>query len=174
MGSRELSGYVGPRWLVLAAVLLASCTSEPKTVVLGTAPTLAAWRAASAGIAEDIAKVVEERNSASPVSLLPIRDNGAPAELDDMLLAELVRAGVPMAVESGSSATLRCRVFPASEPELTTLRGVTATDEGVAGEAVLLCLYAEDNQYVAASRQHLSLPVIQQDAPRGTVLEITE
>jgi hypothetical protein len=155
---------------VLAAVLLASCTSEPKTVIHATAPAPAGWQAATAGIAKDIAKVVKERSDASPVALLPIEGNGAPAELDDMLLAELVLAGVPMAVESGSSATLRCRVFPPSEP--TTVRGVTAADEDVGGEAVLLCLYAEDKQYVAASQQHLKLPVIQQEAPPGAVLEI--
>jgi hypothetical protein len=156
---------------VLAAVLLASCTSEPKTVILGTAPSRAEWRAAATGIAKDIAKVVDERNSASPVSLLPIESSRAPAELHDMLLAELVLDGVPMTVESGSSATLRCRVLPASEP--TALLGATPASEDGAGEAVLLCLYAEDNQYIAASRQRLSLPVIQEDAPRGKVLEIT-
>ena len=171
MWSRGRGITVGPRPLVFAAVLLAGCTSEPKTVHLQSAPALADWRVVAAGVAADISTFLKERNGSSPVSLLPIEGSAVPPELGDVLLTELVLAGVPMAVESGPSATLRCRIL--STQAAASPRGIVAAAE-VAAEIVLLCLYAEEERYLTASRQTLSQPLIQHNAPGAIVLEITQ
>lgn len=146
---------------------------DPRTPEALAAPTPQEWQAAAAGIAGEIAAALEDRDDDPAVSLDLVESGGADIDLESMLLAELVLAGVPMAVESETARmSLHCRVSPTGTTERP--RGVVAAAvEDPTAETTVLCLLTDRGRYVAVARRALPPhPVEPDDAVRGIVLEI--
>lgn len=180
MGSwwRQANLSVRLRPLAAALVLLGgACSSapepiDPRTPAALAAPTPADWRAAAAGIAAEVAAALKDQSDHPPVALRPA-EGAAPVDLNDMLLAELVLAGVPVAAEDKSRLSLHCRVSASGVTEPP--RGIVTASLDPTAETVLLCLLADRGRYVAAARRILRPDAAKQreGEPRGIIVEIT-
>ncbi|WP_119459516.1 hypothetical protein [Rhodospirillaceae bacterium SYSU D60014] len=154
--------------------LLPGCSSDPdpidpRTPAAAAVPGPEEWRAVAASIASEIADVLEEREADLPVSLMPVY-SAVPVDLYDILLAEFVLAGVPVAAEEDSPTALHCRVSTSGTAERP--RGAVSVGPDPTAETVVLCLLAIEDRYVAAARRILQ-PQERDRSPSGLVLRVS-
>lgn len=162
---------------VLLVLLLAACSGsdavDPRTPAERMAPDLGQWRSGAAAIAKSLAA----RLPIDSTVALAMDGRNAPDYFTDLLVQELVRAGIP--VISGADgprsmdgvATVRCRTVAIGTTAKP--RGVALLAETEAGIAVF-CAVARNGEIVAAADHILPLTPDAIAPKGGTVLRVTQ
>jgi hypothetical protein len=162
-----------PFALVVGAALVGCGTGsgpEPRTLAEMAGPSHEDWRALARDLAEDIARAAAEHGASSRAVLTSL-DGAAPAYLRDLLLAELVGRGVPIAATGEAPLRIECRAT--SLGAVPVARGTIGSPSTSPGEILVLCLLARDGAYIAAAQRVLPVPAYPEPPAEGITIEVT-